>query len=148
MHSGDHSCCGSFCYTHFCEYCGELYSDTSICCLRKCFDIFKYLIYNNYFNNFCLCLMFIPILCLMWLAFSLYLISHSKRIKKTDDIHDASEGAFETCPNYIICVLFCFIYSIIFFVPYFFTIYFFQLFLMAKIKRQKDEDKANNFQRY
>ena len=76
------------------------------------------------------------------------MITHSKRIKKTDDINDKDEGPFGTdygCTIYIISIFFAFTYSIIFCVPYFFTIYFFQLFLMLKIKRQKDEDKANNF---
>ena len=149
--SFDHSCCGSFCYANFCEYCGELYMDTSICCLRQCFDIFKYLTYSNYFDTFCLCLMFIPILSLMWLFFSLYMVVRSKRIKKTDDINYDHEGSFESpygCEFYILTIFFSFIYSIVFCVPYFFTIYFFHLFLMIKIKRQKDEDKSNNFIRY
>ena len=151
MYSIDHTCCGSFCYANFCEYCGELYNDASICCLMKCFDIFKYFNYSNYFDTFGLCFMFIPILSLMWLFFSFYMIVHSKRIKKTDDINDKDEGPFETdygCTIYIISIFFAFTNSIIFCVPYFCTIYFFQLFLMIKIKRQKDEDKANNFRRY
>ena len=95
--------------------------------------------------------MFIPILSLMWLFFSFYMIVHSKRIKKSDDINDKDEGPFEIEHGftiYIISIFFAFTYSIIFCVPYFCTIYFFQLVLMIKIKRQKDEDKANNFRRY
>ena len=139
-------------FADFCEYCGELFHEDSICCLRKCFYIYNVISYTIFFDNFCFCILFLPITALMWVVFSSYKIIFSKRIKKSDDINNIlEEGPFESKYGftiYIIFILFCVVYSLVFSVPYFFTIYFFQLYVMIKIKRQKDEDKANNIMRY
>ena len=151
MYSIDHTCCGSFCYANVCEYCGELYNDASICCLRKCFDIFKYFNYSNYFDNFGLCFMFIPILSLAWAFYCCLIIIFSKRIKKSDDILYHDDGIFESKFNYIfekIAILMLVVYPLLYFIPYFFTIYFFQLFTMIKVRSQKISDEANNIMRY
>ena len=143
--------CDYYCFADFCEYCGELFYEGSICCLRKSFDMFYIYSYTLYFEDFCLCLVFIPITSLMWAFFCFFKILFSKRIKKSDDINNDDEGFFHEGCNfsfYIIFILFCAVYSLVFCVPYFLTIYFFQLFLMIKIKRQRDEDNANNIMRY
>ena len=150
-HSLNHVCCDHAYCADFCEYCGELYNEYSICCLRKCFDIFKYLSYNIYFAQFCLCLLFIPILSLAWAFYCCLIIIFSKRIKKSDDILYHDDGIFESKFNYIfekISILMLVVYPLLYFIPYFFTIYFFQLFAMIKVRSQKISDEANNIMRY
>ena len=144
--------CGYYYFADFCEYCGELFNEDSICCLRKCFYIYKVISYTFFFDDFGFCVLFLPITALMWVVFCSFKILFLKRIKKSDDINNnIDEGPFETINGftfYIIFILFCVVYSLVFSVPYFFTIYFFQLYVMIKIKRQKDEDKVNNIMRY
>ena len=151
-HSRDHICCDFFYCADFCEYCGELYNEFSICCLKKCFYIFKYLSYNEFFVDFGLYILFIPITALIYLFVCFFKITYSKRIKKSDDInHIEGEGVFESKYGFsffILFILFAIVYSIVFCVPYIFTIYFFQLFIMIKMRRQKISDEAINILRY
>ena len=150
-YSIDHTCCGYVYLSDFCEHCGELFNEFSICCLRKCFDIFHSFSYNEFFDNFCFCILFIPIISLMWAFYSFFTILHSKRVKKTDDINYIDEGIIVSKYHYDfekIFILLCIVYSLVFSIPYFFTIYFFQLFVMFKISRQKIDDEANNIMRY
>ena len=150
-HSREHICCDfNFCVT-FCEYCGELFNEDSICCLRKSFNMIKVLSYTLFREEFCFGIFFVPIISLIWTFLSIFKIIFSKRIKKTDDINYIDMGLFDTELNFsffILCILLSIVYSLVFFIPYFFTIYFFQVFLMTKVKRQIEEDKANNIIRY
>ena len=150
-HSMEHTCCGNVYLADFCEYCGELFNDCSICCLRKCFDIFNSFSSYQFFDHFCFCILFIPTISLMWAFYSLFKILHGKRVKKTDDINYIDEGIIVSKYHFDfgrIFPLVCFVYSLVFSLPYFFTIYFFQLFVMFKISRQKIDDEANNIMRY
>ena len=138
-------------FANFCEYCGELFNEFSICCLRKCFDMFSMVTYILFLEEFSYCIFFIPIISLMWLFFCFFKMIFSKRIKKTDDIHEHNEEFFDSkygFPFFIIFILFTIIYSLVFSIPYIFTIYFFQLFVIIKISLQKADDKANHIRRY
>ena len=107
--------------------------------------------YYEFFDHFCFCILFIPTFSLIWAFYSLFKILHSKRVKKTDDINYIDEGIIVSKYHFDferIFTLICFVYSLVFSLPYFFTIYFFQLYIMDKIRRQKINDEANNIIRY
>ena len=132
--------CRYYYFADFCEYCGELFNENSICCLRKSFDIFNILTYTSFFDNFGFEIWFMPITLLMWAVYCFFRIIFSKRIKKTDDINHDNNEFFQSKYGFtffIILCLYTIIYSLVFTIPYIFTIYFFQLFLMIKINRQK-----------
>ena len=138
-------------FADFCEYCGELFNEFSICCLRKSFDMFSILTYTLFLEEFCYYIFFIPIISLMWLVFCFFKMIFSKRIKKTDDINHHNDEFFQSKYSFaffIIFILYTIIYSLVFSIPYIFTIYFFQLFVIIKINRQKEDDKANHIRRY
>ena len=146
-----HSDCGKFDFSEFCEYCGELFNEESICCLRKCFDMFTIYSYTVFFDIFGYCILFVPIITFMWLFFTIFKIIISKRNKRYDDINYIDTklfNSFEYLFSYILLFSMTFVYSLAFFVSYFFTIYFFQLFYMIKIKRQKIDDANKNIIRY
>ena len=147
----NHTCCDIEQLADFCEYCCELFNEESICCLRKCFDIFKDISYSLFLDECCFVISVLPIISLMWVFLIIFKIIFYKRRKKTDDINYIDTGIFEPEKNitfYIFLAFLSIVYSLIFFVPYFFTIYFFHVFLMIKVKRQIKEDKANNIIRY
>ena len=149
--SMDHTCCGRVYLADFCEHCGELSNEFSICCLMKCFDIFHSFSYYQFFDNFCFFILFIPTISLMWAFYSLFKTLHSKRLKKTDDINYIDVGIIESKYSFDfekIFILVCIVYSLVFSLPYFFSIYFFQLYIMSKIRCQKINDEANNIIRY
>ena len=146
-----HDNCNVSDFAEFCEYCGELYNEDSICCLRQCFDMFNRHCYTTFFESCSIYILFLPIIAFMWAFFVIFFIIKTKRNKKYDDINYIDEKKFEsleTIPAYILLILINFVYSLTFLVPYFLTIYIFQLVLMIKINRQKVKDEANDFRRY
>ena len=150
-YSREHTCCDYDSLAEFCEYCGELFNEDSICCLRKCIYIFKELSYGLFVDECCYRVLLVPIFSIIWAFFSIFKIVFSKRIKKTDDINYIDMEIFDIEKKvtvFIFCIFLSIVYSFVFFVPYLFTIYFFQLFLMIKVKRQIEEDKANNIIKY
>ena len=121
----DHGDCNTLDFTQFCEYCDELFNEESICCLRQSFDMFKKTSYEVFFDFFGFCILFVPIITLMWAFFAVFVIIISKRNKKYDDINYIENRPleiFESFFLYILFFLFAFVYSIAFLVPYFFTI--------------------------
>ena len=146
-----HDNCTYYDFSEFCEYCGELYNEDSICCLKKAFDIFKQYIYTVYFDADRYYILFLPIFILMWNCLTVFKIIFFKRNKKYCDINFIDIDFLDVKKNivfFIFMFLFSLFYVVVFIIPYFFTIYFFQLFLMIKLYRQKLKDKANNIIRY
>ena len=146
-----HNNCNSTDFSEFCEYCGELFNEDSICCLRQSFDMFNRYCYTIFFDIFGIYVLFLPIIACMWAFLAFFIIIITKRKKKYDDINYIDNKVFdslETLPAYILLFLVSFAYSLAFLVPYFLTIYFFQLILMIKINLQREKDKANNIRRY
>ena len=113
--------------------------------------MFARLTYSSFFADYDFEIWFMPFTLSAWVIFCFFRIIFSKRIKKSDDINNINKGFYGTKYYHIFFIIFiflCIVYSLAFFVPYFLTIYFFQLFVMIKIKRQKNEDLANNILRY
>ena len=113
--------------------------------------MFKRLSYEVFFDFFGICILFLPIIALMWAFLAIFMTLTSKRIKKYHDIHHVYKLSFEIFKSFLYFIFFFLIslsYTIAFLVPYFFTIYFFQLSLMIKIHRQKLDDYANHIIRY
>ena len=102
-------------FLNFFEYCDELFNGDSICCLRQSFDMFKKTSYEVFFDFFGFCILFVPIITLMWAFFAVFVIIISKRNKKYDDINYIENRPLEKFESFFLYILFfliAFVYSL------------------------------------
>ena len=133
--------------SEFCEYCGELYNEDSICCFKKLLQLFER-ITGELFGDFYFWALIIPIVILYMTFLFTFKIIYSKRNKK-DDINYINY-IYESDCNILFFIIFIpmgFVYSLTFLIPYH-IIYFFQLYYIIKLRNQYIRDKENNIFRY
>ena len=122
--------------SYFCEYCGELYSENSICCFKKLVEII-----TQTFSVLNFCLIFIPFLAIFKILVSTFTIIYSKRINKKEDINYINHiyDSEYNIPLRVILILMYFLNTLVFFFPYL-VIYFFSLYFNLKIKFRLKND--------
>ena len=132
----------------FCEYCGELYNNDSICCFKKLLELLK-IITTEMHADFELWIIIIPFISLWITIICIFKIILSKRINKQDDINYYNhifDLEYETT-IVILLTSMSFINTLSFFIPYH-IIYFFHLYFILKLRNQFLKDKENNIIRY
>lgn len=150
-HLDTHSNCTYSNYSEFCEYCGELFNENSICCFRKSFEMLKFYYYTEFFSSFEYWNIFFPTILLFCNISFIFKIIYSKRSRKRDDINYIDMEIFVINNNlafFIFINLIFFVNTLAFLVPYICTIYFFQLFRIIKLHKQRERDIENDIFRY
>ncbi len=130
----------------FCEYCGELYIDDSLCCYRIVMKTLERELYRTFeldcFDYF----YFIPYISLIYYFTRFFFVIFSMR-KKGDDINYQNAIMNDNNVVFVIFVLLTLLYSLIFLLS--FTIfYFFHLYFVIKVRKQRIKDKYENITRY
>ena len=134
-------------YAEFCEYCGELFADISICCYKKGFYFIKREIYDSFDDDIGEYCIFIPFISLLFYFARIFHVIVNIRKKgkninyKNESFLDYSKFAF------VIFVLFGLLYSLIYSLIYT-IVYFFHLIIILRIRKQNIKDKEANFVRY
>ena len=140
--------CTHFDYAEFCEYCGELFADSSICCYKKGIQSFKKELYDNIWFDCLDYILYVPFLSLVFYFTRFFCILTSLRLKG-QDINYKYESYY-ILENKFILTLFVFLsfcYSLIFSILYT-GIYIWHVIFFNKIWKLKIEDKNNHFIRY
>ena len=144
-HLFNHEDCQYSDLAEFCEYCGELYIDKSICCFRKMLNLIKkevYKIFQLDCQDYCFML---PIISIMYyFSLSFHLIG-STRITKKNNINYNNK----TQNKGLICFGFStsFVYSLVFLIP-FIILYFVLLIISIFTRKQVKKDFQEHIIRY
>jgi len=135
-------------YAEFCEHCGELYIDTSICCFKKGINFFKKELYEIIWFECLDCMLYIPFFSLIFYFVRFFIILSNLR-KKGQDINYKYESAFLLEKNFIFVLLIfiCLLYSLIFSIL-FTEIFIWHIIYFNRIWKLKAKDKNENFVRY
>jgi len=134
-------------YAVYCEHCGELFFDLSICCYKKGIDFLIMDIYKSFDDEVGAYFIFFPFIWLIFYfarCFNIIISIRKKRQNinyKTDYYIDYSN--FSLFLFVILAILYSLIYSISFTI-----LYFFHLIFLLKIRKQKIKDNENNYIRY
>ena len=130
----------------FCDYCGELYSNNSICCIRIARKLLKRDLYNYIQFDWMDYILYEPLVSLIYYISNIFFLLFRLR-KKGEDINYKNDIIMGNKITFIILMLIVLLYSLIFFV-YYLNIYLFHLFFFIQIREQKRKDKNENFIRY
>ena len=143
----DSNDCPSTNFAQFCEYCGELYSRESICCVKQGIVWIKRMLYESFEGDCQDCCFIFPFISTIYLFSVFFHLITSIRRKKSHDINFEHEF---TISDYVIIWIFIpitVIYALVFFVTYMILYIFIMIFELI-IRHQKIKDRLGNRPRY
>ena len=131
----------------FCEHCGELYLQDSICCLRRSYELIKREWYTSLDMNCSDYYYLIPFIALFYHAFNAFPMIMNLR-KSGEDIHYKKEPIYIRKKRFlIIIIVIMIIYTIIFFLPYMF-LYLIHVIWFIKLRKLYLTDINTQLHRY
>lgn len=134
-------------YAEFCEYCGELFIDISICCYRKGLYFIEREIYDSFDDDYGSYCIFIPFISLIfYFARIFHVIINIRRKGMNINYRNDSFLEYSTF-SFVLFVLSSLLYSLIYSIIYT-IVYFFHLIIILRIRKQNIKDKEDNFVRY
>ena len=139
--------CFTYDYTEYCEHCGELFFDLSICCYKKGIEFLIMEIYKSFDDEYDVYFLFIPFISLIFYFARLFNIIISVR-KKGQNINYISDSFVDYSKFALfLFIMLAILYSLIYSIAYT-IIYIIHLIFVLKIRKQKAKDNENNFIRY
>ena len=141
-----HNNCSSHDMAEFCKYCGELYNDNSICCLKISWKLLKRDLYKSVQFDCVDYLLYTPFFSLIYYTANIFILFFRLR-KKGEDINYRNDIIIEHKIIFILFLLTIFLYSLIFLLHYL-SIYLFHLFFYIQIRAQRKKDINAHLMRY
>ena len=140
--------CLNFEYAEQCEYCGELFLYSSICCYKRALESFKKELYDTIKFECIDYILYVPFFSLIYYFARFYYILTGLRYKG-QDINYKHQSYYLFKNNFVAIIfgLISLLYSLVFSILYT-GIYIWHVIFFYKIWKIKEKDKRENFIRY